>query len=245
MMPFASVRNGNFNFTGTETGNDYADYLLGAVVPGNFFEASSEIEDPRSQYVGLYAQDSFKFRPNLTLNYGLRYRISTPWADKLGRVTTFVPGLQSKVIPDSPTGWVFPGDPGIPAGLSKTQYDNFDPRLGLAYSPGFSGIGEKIFGGPGKSSIRVSFGMYHSIFEEGSYQWATGDDPWSIWDTLPVSVYFESPFQNRTTGAEPINPFPFVLPKKFDPSFSMLKFMPEGNLTAIKTDNVMPYSEQS
>jgi len=126
------------------------------------------------------------------LNYGLRYQISTPWADKLGRVTTFVPGVQSKVLPDTPTGWVYPGDPGVPAGESSTQYNNIDPRVGLAYSPGFTdGIAGKIFGGPGKSSIRASFGMFHSIFEEGSMQWATGDNPWSIWDTLPGGVYFE------------------------------------------------------
>jgi len=75
-------------------------------------------------------------------------------------------------------------------------------------------------------------------------QWATGDNPWSIWDTLPGGVYFEEPFLTRTSGPDPINPFPFVMPKKYDSSFSFLKFLPAGNITAIKTDNVMPYSEQ-
>jgi len=235
--------NGDFTFNGAETGNDYADYLIGAVLPGNFFEASSEIEDPRTKYVGLYAQDSYKFKSNLTLNYGLRWQVSTPWADKFGRVTTFVPGEQSKVFPDSPTGWVFPGDPGVPAGESPTRYDDFDPRIGIAYSPGFSsGFAAKIFGGPGKSSIRAAFGVFHTIYEEGTMQWSTGDDPWSIWDTQPVGVYFEEPFQTRTSGPNPRDPFPFVLPQKYT-DFSFLNFMPEGNITAIKTDNVLPYAE--
>jgi len=235
--------NGSFVFTGNETGNDFADYLIGAVPPDEFFEASVELEDARSKYFGAYAQDSFKIRPNVTLNYGLRYQISTPWADTLGRVTAFKPGEQSVILPNAPTGLVFPGDPGVPNTVSPTHYDDFDPRLGLAYSPGFSsGVAGKIFGGPGKSSLRASFGIFHTVFEEGSFSWATGDNPWSIWDYLPSPVYLEAPWRSRYDGSDITPPFPYVMPSKHS-NFSFLNFSPVTGITTVKTDNVLPYAE--
>ncbi len=74
-------------------------------------------------------------RPNLTVNFGLRYEIATPWWEEHNEIQTLVPGLQSLVFPGSPTGWVFPGDPGIPKTLAPIRYGNFAPRFGLAYSP--------------------------------------------------------------------------------------------------------------
>src|SRR5260221_13919277 len=60
-----------------------------------------------------------------------------------------------------------PGDPGIPKTLAPTKYNNFGPRLGLAYSPGFSdGVLGKIFGGPGKTSIRAAYGLYYTSVED-------------------------------------------------------------------------------
>ncbi|MCW5965134.1 MAG: hypothetical protein KIT83_13930, partial [Bryobacterales bacterium] len=45
---------------------------------------------------------------------------------------------------------------------------NFAPRLGIAWSPGFeSGLGKFLFGGAGKSSIRVGAGMFYDIFGQG------------------------------------------------------------------------------
>ena len=56
-------------------------------------------------------------------------------------------GQQSVVYPGAPQGLVFPGDPGIPATLAPTKWTNFAPRVGLAYSPSFSGgLLQKLFG---------------------------------------------------------------------------------------------------
>ena len=98
-------QNGRFNFLGNETGNDFADFLIGA--PDTFIQASNQVLDSRAKYGAAYAQDSYKARSNLTVNYGLRWEVSQPFYDK--KLYTLIWGLQSKVYPNAPTGYVVPG----------------------------------------------------------------------------------------------------------------------------------------
>src|SRR5207244_4875084 len=58
--------NGDFTFDGSITGNDFADYLLGAAQ--NYNQCSQQFLDSRSRYGGAFAEDTFKVKPNLTLN---------------------------------------------------------------------------------------------------------------------------------------------------------------------------------
>src|SRR5579864_4909766 len=80
----SNVANGNFffgtNFAGggsSETGNDFVDFLLGA--PTQYVQGESFPSYGRNFYLGFFAQDSWRMRSNLTINYGLRYDISAPW----------------------------------------------------------------------------------------------------------------------------------------------------------------------
>ena len=200
--------NGRFGFAGSETGNDFADYLLGA--PDSFVQDSPALINDRSTYLGTYVEDSYKVNPNLTVNLGLRWEFSTPWADTQRRVETFVPGEQSKLYPDAPEGWVFPGDPGIAPGMSPTRYRNFAPRVGAAYSPGFSdGPLGKLFGGPGKTSIRAAFGIYYTAYEEIQDVWESGNPPFAQYWASTTLVYLEEPYKGRN-GQNPGQRFPFV-----------------------------------
>jgi hypothetical protein len=62
---------------------------------------------------------------------------------------------------------VYPGDPGIPKTFAPTHWDNFGPRVGIAYSPGFTdGFLGRLFGGPGKTSIRAASGIYYTAIED-------------------------------------------------------------------------------
>ena len=171
-------QNGNFTFAGSETGNDFADYLLGT--PSSFVMASPGDLDARSKYFGMYAQDSYKLRSNFTINYGLRWEFSQPWSDTRNRLQTWVPGVESTRFPNSPAGWVFDGDPGVAHSLSPTRYHNFAPRIGIAYSPGFSdGVAGKLFGGPGKTSVRASYGIFYTAFEQLINNYELGNAPFS------------------------------------------------------------------
>jgi outer membrane receptor protein involved in Fe transport len=159
--------NGNFSFNGSETGFGFADFLLGA--PNQYIQAALQVVDSRTKYAGAFAEDSFRIRPNLTINYGLRWEFSMPWYDTQDRIETLVPGQQSKVFPTAPKGWLVPGDDGIPRTLAPTDYNNFNPRVGIAWSPNSSdGVLGKLLGGPGKTSIRVSSGVFTTAIEDAT-----------------------------------------------------------------------------
>lgn len=235
--------NGWFEFDGGETGNDFADYLLGA--PDLFNQTSPQLLDSRTKYFGLYAQDTFKVRSDLTINYGLRWDVSQPFYDTKDRIQTFSPGVQSTVYPDSPTGFVFPGDPGVPRTLAPTQYNRFAPRVGIAYSPGATeGFAGKLFGGPGKTSIRAGGGLYYTAIEDVTLFNEVGDAPFGLFWVSPSPVYLEEPYKRRVGQPDPVgNRFPFTIPAPgatgIWSTYLPIAFAPTYALT-----NKLPYSEQ-
>jgi hypothetical protein len=234
--------NGVFTFLGNETGNDFADYLIGA--PNTYSQSNYMLLDMRNKYAGLYGQDRYKLKPNVTISYGLRWEVAQPYYDTQGKIQSFVVGEQSTRYPDAPTDWVFPGDPGITKTISPTEYKNFAPRLGLAYSPSFSdGALGKIFGGPGKTSIRASFGIYYTMFAELGNSWQSGDAPFGNFYYSGPKVYLEEPFKNRTSGENPGQRFPYVLNLN-NHSINFAQFQPISSSPVWNTDNVTPYANE-
>lgn len=196
--------NGYFQFSGNETKSDVSDYYIGA--PGSFVQCSIQLLDNRTRYFGIFAQDSWKAKSDLTINYGLRWDIARPWSDRYGRLTTPVPGLQSVKFPDSPEGNVVPGDPGVPSTISPTQYTNFGPRIGIAYAPSGGIWGED------KTSIRAAFGIYYlGAADQGNFG-IIGDAPWGLYWASPQPTDFGSPYITRANGVSQGQHFPFTFP---------------------------------
>ena len=244
-------QDGAFIFDGTVTGVDFADYLLGAVTGagGGYTQAAVQLLDSRTRYGGAYVQDTWKVTPDLTLNLGVRWEASTPWYDTQGKIQTWVKGQQSTVFPNSPQGLVYPGDAGIPKTLAPTRYNNFGPRLGLAYSPSFSdGVLGKVFGGPGKSSIRASYGLYYTSVEDLNLFYEVGDAPFGLYWTSPGSVDFSEPFRNRLDGGTDGEGqrFPFTTPIPGSPANKTLDFSvyePLSYFPGYDIHNKLPYAE--
>ena len=94
--------NGSFSFTGAETGSDFADFLLG--VPSSYAQGDSLAYYLRDHYAGIYAQDSWRAKPHLMLNYGLRWDLLPPWREKYNQLQTLVLGQQSVVYPGRSLG---------------------------------------------------------------------------------------------------------------------------------------------
>ncbi len=110
--------NGSFVINGSETGVSFADFLLG--ISSEYTQNQLRPFYGRNKYFGLYAEDSWRLRSNLTLNYGLRWDRLEPWYEKYNNNITFMPGEQSVVFPSAPTGIVYPGELGISRTLAPS-----------------------------------------------------------------------------------------------------------------------------
>jgi hypothetical protein len=241
--------NGAYTFDGSETGLDFADYLIGA--PVNFTQASQQLLDSRDKYFGVYAQDSWRAKPTLTVNYGLRYEIMTPWYDTQNKLETVIAGEQSQVFPTAPEGLVVPGDPGVPRTLAPIQYHNFAPRIGFAYAPDTTeGLLGKLFGGPGKTSIRVGYGLFYSAIEDATGFVEVGDAPYGLYYSSPEPTLLSTPFIDRATGKNEGQKFPFTFPpansspRSPDTSFNWTQATPISGADYLNPHDKIPQVQQ-
>ena len=240
--------NGAFSFTGAETGSDFADFLLG--IPSSYAQGDSLAFYLRDKYVGIYAQDSWRVRPHLTLNYGLRWDLLPPWREKYNQLQTLVLGEQSRVYPGAPDGLVFPGDPGIPAALAPTKYTDFAPRIGLAYSPDYqSGWLGRIIGNPGTTSVRAGFGLYYTAFEGLSAGIMSANPPYGYDYTSLAPPLFSNPFVTAASGQNIGQRFPEPIPAfgasaaNPNSSVSWSQYLPITGVPSFFHQNVPPYGE--
>jgi hypothetical protein len=220
--------NGTFSYYGggpndTQSANLYPNYLLG--LPDQFGQGSAQVEYVRNTGLYLFAQDSWKIKPNLTLNYGLRWELNTPLADKAQHVETFRPGQLSTIYPcggpntdctsQDAVGLVVPGDAGIPAGMTQTYYKAFAPRIGIDWSPGTSG----------KTSIRAGWGLFYNPVEQLVLEQFGAEPPFGG-STFVYETQFNLPFLGQDGATIYLNPFDGVLPAARGSSQDWAKFEP-------------------
>jgi hypothetical protein len=238
--------NGSFLFAGTETGSEFADFLIG--VASNYNQADSQTFYGRHKYASAFVQDSWRIRRNLTLNYGLRWDLMQYWSEKYNQIPAFNLGQQSKVYPTAPTGLVYPTDAGVPNTLVP-QRNRFAPRLGLAYSPnkddGWLG---KLTGGPGKTSIRAGFGIFYSVIQGNTIAIDEPQPPYGLSYTSPAPPLFATPFISAADGATHVQPFPLTFPplnasvNHPNPNIDFSPYLPQAGMTSPFRGNTYPYN---
>ncbi|HEY3739915.1 MAG TPA: hypothetical protein VGL53_08720, partial [Bryobacteraceae bacterium] len=144
-----------------------------------FFQGGGQFDRGLRKWIGAgYAQDEYRFSRNLTLNFGLRYEINTPYTEVQNRLNEWAPGRQSTVYPNAPAGLLFPGDSGVPAGIAPVDHHEFMPRVGLAWNP---------WGG-NKTVVRAGYGIFYDGFTNGTggpIQAAVSALPWTQAYQLP------------------------------------------------------------
>jgi hypothetical protein len=213
--------NGSYSFQsggdGIGSDNAYPNYFLG--LSNGYLQGSPQHELVRSKSVYFFAQDSWKIKSNLTLNYGLRWELNTPMADSGQKVQAFRPGEPSVIYPGipgndaagvTPLGIVFPGDKGVPKGLTSTYYKAFAPRLGLNWSPGsHDGWLAKLTGGPGKTSIGLGYGIFYNPIEQLVLEQFSAEPPFGGSESI-TSSFLSTPFVGQDGTIHP-NPFTGVL----------------------------------
>jgi hypothetical protein len=120
------------------TGEGMADFFLGLPTAFGRGLSSGTWEQTTSIFSG-FAQDTWRVTDHLTLTLGLRYEAHTPWVETNNQQTNY--NIQTGQIE-------FAGQDGNSRALYNSQYGgkDFQPRLGFAYTPGWSG-GHTVFRG--------------------------------------------------------------------------------------------------
>ena len=148
--------NGFFVFAPFPINDAFATFLIGQ--PVFFLQGRGDFgRGINGKSFNGYVQDSFKATSRLTLNLGLRYDLVSPYTEEKDRMTLWIPGRQSTVVPDAPEGLLYPGDKGVPRGLIPTFKKAFAPRIGVAWDPT----------GSSKWLVTSAYGIFYEPYYTG------------------------------------------------------------------------------
>ena len=196
---------------------NYASFLYGLVVNQGQFQyynkAGSRVDADyigiRQRELDLFAQNTWKVRPNLTLNLGLRWEYKGVPYEVNGQLSNLVGQDPAGRLPSG--GFVFQtvgkhsDNPHQP--LYSEDYNNFAPRVGFNYSPDFArGWLAKLTGGPGRMSIRGGYGIYYDrVFGNIVRNSSTNPPFQNTFNEFPVDILQNVP---RPTTLGPVTSVP-------------------------------------
>jgi Carboxypeptidase regulatory-like domain/TonB dependent receptor len=214
----------NSTHTDTLEFTNFLTFAQGQVRSGNEFAGSAN-RYYRSNTVGLYGNDNWKVRSNLTVTFGLRWDFDGPLAEKYGRLTAFDPSKYAYVQcavggqPADPTasscdpgtdvitnsGLLVAGNnktagtPGASDSLLRNHQYGFAPRIGIAWSP-FKNI-----------TVRAGYGIYYDRGELFSYFSPSAGSGFNGPFGVTLAPPFVSPV-SAARGASLSQPFGTVAP---------------------------------
>jgi hypothetical protein len=236
--------NGTFGFGSFGTNfNALANYQMGYMTA--FQQGIAEFIQDRNHFPGLYAQDSWKVNPRLTLNYGVRWEVFEPWADKLGGQTEFSPtnyaaNVHSTVFTSLPAGMLVSGDAGVVPNGVRNQYKQFMPRVGFAYD---------VFG-TGRTVLRGGGGIFYQDRVSGFLNLSqSANAPYTVTATTTdangTAAFpggpFSNPYCTGCAAGQVTNPFPYTLPfpsnKTFPTPIYLDEYAPNGQFRVPVTDD--------
>jgi hypothetical protein len=247
--------NGSFVFSGTESGVDFADFLIG--VPSQYNQSQLNPFYARNKYIGVFAQDSWHLAQGMTVNYGLRWDRVAPWSERYNQISTFLAGAQSRVFPGAPAGILYPGDlspdgKAIPNTLAQSSNRSFAPRVGIAWSPqgqpgSFAG---KLLGSPGTTSVRASYGRFYTSIPALSIGVLAANAPYGTTYTSPAPPLFGTPFITAADGTDNGQPFPYTFAplnsssRNPDANIDWSTYEPIEGIPGYDIHNKVPYTEE-
>ncbi len=176
------------------TGNGLADLLLKGAFWGSDEQSTTPHSKPHWQDYEIYAADTWKATPRLTLNYGLRYSFLPATYAADDRIGNFVPSLYDPTLRSAfNNGMIFPpglalpekgilGGPsnlrGVRVGRSlvRNHHNNLAPRLGIAWDPT----------GQGKWAIRAGYGWFYGRSDASNPNFRLASNPpFTVFVTWP------------------------------------------------------------
>jgi hypothetical protein len=110
------------------TGGNVLSMLMTGAVSSYTITTNLVSNLPRNYINSLYFQDDWRVRPNLTLNIGVRWQVQSTPTNKYNQLSDFDPNGADNIVP---------GAKGVithPAVLGKKDWNNFQPRVGFAWT---------------------------------------------------------------------------------------------------------------
>ncbi len=207
---WSGTNTGNFTFTGTMTANPanpastglgYADFLYG--LPETWSVTEYPTMGWRGWDSGLFFEDDYKIRKNLTLNLGLRYGILGGFSEAYNRLSDFDPSIINSAT-NTPGALWYAGQDGRTT-TEATNYHGLQPRIGFAWSPR----------GNSNWAVRGAYGIFDQVWAGANYAGAMGQgwDPTGfqtspdlytpIFSMSPPSATLLADYPSLTQGPAP------------------------------------------
>jgi hypothetical protein len=239
---FPQVFNGEIFFTNTPDGHsDFQNFLLGSP-QFSFGGGGVDNHQYRSNNAGVFAQDDWKVRPNLTLNLGLRTEWFGAFHDNLCHIGNLDPALANQgqfpfIYPSCVNKLTLAG---LTGNANSTTYSNnystgWGPRIGLAYD----------FGGHHTTTIRAGYGIYYVREDVGTVDQLSFQTPFlpvAFGGGLPgcLSTFFsQAAPANCIPAGSTSNPNGLPQAGSLDPTFvpclSVFQGFPGGDTTQAAT----------
>lgn len=154
-------------------GSDIADLLLGLPLD---VDMGLQLTKPhtKSWNLGVYAQDTFRVSPKLTVNYGVRYEFQAPYVEDHNYESNF--DLTSKQI-------LLAGRGGNSRSLMNSRKDDIAPRIGVSYM-----LNEK-------TVVRAGYGLFYSPENDGREDFLTKNAPFAQQAVYTNNVYAGGSYQ--------------------------------------------------
>ncbi len=181
---------GTLAFTGSATGSDFADFLLGLPQTSSIAFGNAD-KYLRSAAYDAYINNDWRLTPALTINAGLRWETETPFTERFGRLANLdiAPGFAAvrPVAADRPVGTLTGTH--YPDSLVGPDRSGFQPRIGAAWRPV-----------PGSSLvIRGGYGIYRNT---------------AVYQSITLLLAQQPPF-SRTASVENSLEHPLTLANAF------------------------------
>lgn len=181
------------NFRGKLSFDSLEDFLAGDVGGGRIVAGGTDRGTFQNSYAG-YVQDSFRWTPRFTLNWGLRYDYYGLFDEERNRLSGYDPAA----------GLILLGAPGLNR-LYDRDFNNFGPRISFAWDPA----------GDGKTVMRGGWGVFYDAYSQDFF---IGQIPWNTFNTgvaynpigeNPVFISF-SPEDTLAPGVPVFDPASFA-----------------------------------
>jgi hypothetical protein len=215
---------GSFGFSTSTPGstkNALADFVTGKV-------GSMEQDTPyhallSTWYYAFFLQDNYRLLPKLTINLGLRYDLALPPVESSNLTSTFVPGVQSTVVPSAPLGLLYPGDQGVPRGIVDARKHHISPRVGIVWDPF----------GDGKTAVRAAAGVFYGSVSANQWSQPSNAQPFAVRQTFTSIESLTNVYGNPASFPNG-DPFPYI----YRPSNP--HFLPAASVEAIAKNYQWP-----